>query len=321
LQTDALERISRVRQSETLLKLVEVVCFSVVAVVLDTSCAGALPAKAGAVAEAEANDYLHTGPGLKGMGLAPRQRTMEQLNAEVRSHPNSTSPLLERGSWYLLDGDFDNGMADFDRALVVDPRCARAHIGKSRLYKGHNQTQMALAELQKAARLAPPNFAVDAVFESAFLHRELAQYPQALAEYDKVLKSGFLSKKRQAYAVFQRGEIYLRTGKFEAAIVDFCSALQKDPTLILAQLMRARAYTSLNDLKPALADYNAIISLGQKSQSAESDAVFSADLPAAFRERAAIFERLGRKDLALKDKAAAQNFERQTMDLAPFTRP
>jgi tetratricopeptide (TPR) repeat protein len=228
---------------------------------------------------------------------------------------------MERGNFYLSDTDIEHAMADFNKAINLDPHCGKAYIGRSRLYQFMKKWQLAFGELQKAESMATPGIAIDATFESAFLRKELQQFPQALAEYDRVLKSGLLSKKRQACAFLQRGEIYKRTSKHKEAVADFSSAVKNDPTLVQAYLLRARSYEALKKFKEALADYTWIVNSDPDKISGDGSGGFVSSIPESYRERANIYQAMGRPDLARKDRAAALSNERQTMDIAPFRLP
>jgi tetratricopeptide (TPR) repeat protein len=277
------------------------------------ACAIAAP-----VADSDSNDCYHTGPGMRNLGLGPPKVTVEQLERGLRANPKSTALLVQRGNWNMIDSEYDKAIADFNKALTIDPRCARAHIGLSKVYQSLRNWPQALAELQEAGRIGPALVTVDTVFESAFVHRELCQYPQALTEYDSVLKSGLLSKNRQAIAYLQRGETYNRSGKPDMAANDLSSAIKLDPKLLPAYLARARAHRRLNQVPKAIADYSALIEGEKKGFPVSSVGGLTSYLPVAYRERAELYARTGRADLAKKDKDAGLSFEREQVDLVPF---
>lgn len=263
------------------------------------------------------DDALHSGPNGE-LGLGKHNLSLEQLNHNILANPKSAIALVERGNAYLLDGDAENSSADFKKAIALDPRCAKAHIALSRCYQCLKKWPEAFAELQKAAQVATPAFAVDAIFEAAFLHRELSQYSQALAEYNQVVNSGLLSKKRLSYAIFQRGEVYFRTNKFDLALADANAAIKADPEFMLPRLMRARLYTRDNNFNAALADCSYIIKCGGEKFTGGAYKSLGGEAKDAYEERALIYHKIGRDDLAKKDRAAARGDEKDTLEMMPF---
>ncbi len=228
---------------------------------------------------------------------------------------------MERGNLYLCDADIEHAMPDFDKAIKLDPHCGKAYIGRSRLYQYMKKWPLAFSELQQAVRMAPPSIGVDALFESAFLHKDLQQFAESLADYNKVLQSGLLSKQRQAAAFQQRGELYMRMSKREQAIADLTSALANDPSLLQAHLVRGRMYAQLRKLDLALADYTWVINSDPEKITGDGVSGFVSRVPEAYRERARIYQSMGRLDLARKDQISALKDERQSLDSAPSTLP
>src|SRR5277367_5078372 len=62
--------------------------------------------------------------------------SMKELDEFVRLHPKSPEGYLPRGRAYLMDGDPESAVKEFNKALAVDPKFAPAHIGLSRAMQG-----------------------------------------------------------------------------------------------------------------------------------------------------------------------------------------
>jgi len=314
-QRDSLMRLSKTRP-----KVCAAVSWIVVADLLWASCVYGAPPTTTA-ANSDAGDRLHSGPNSRGLGVEHWNWTLDQLNQAIRTNPKSATVWLERGNYYMNDTETEHAMADFNKAIAIDPHCGKAYIGRNRLYQFMRKWPLAFSELQTAAKMAAPEIGIDAMYESAFLHKELQQNSEALAEYGKVLKSGLLSKKRLACAFMQRGEVNLRMKKPEAATSDFSAALKSDPKLQHAYLLRARLYFSAKKFNQALADYSYIIHSDPEKFSGDGAGGYSSGIPEALRERANVYQAMGLGDLARKDRAAALSNERQTLDIAPFRLP
>ncbi|MBU6453280.1 MAG: tetratricopeptide repeat protein [Cyanobacteria bacterium REEB67] len=266
------------------------------------------------------SDQVHPDPRLQGVGIGMDHAgwTMSRVEDEVRLHPKSATAYLERGNARFLDSDIDLAMSDFNQAIKLDPHCARAYIGRYFVYCAHRQFAQALAQLKKVYEIAPPDIAMDALNLQATLHKEIDQFPEALAEYTRVIKSNHFSKRRLSYVYLERGIVNDRLGKIAAAIQDYTSATKLDPTLGQAFLYRGNDYRNINQVNRALADYGHLIGAG-KLEIGEEHSDFSRTMRKdAYRERSILYSKIRRPDLAKADRMAAYRCDREDMELMPF---
>ena len=248
--------------------------------------------------------------------------TISQIDAALKKAPKSSALILDRAVAYGRDGDYHQSMADVDRALAIDPLCARAYLVRARLYQSSKSWRQAFADLETAAKLGRPPISLAAMKYSAFLHRELHQYDIGLKEYTKVIDSGRLNQKQKAYTVFQRGELYARINKPDPALVDYNLAVKLDPALNIVYLMRARLYASgekaqdtlQKALQKALVDYTHFLDCNKMPLPGQ----VGSQVVSAYRERAAIYERTGHPELAKRDRLFAEKCQQDWLDLAPF---
>jgi tetratricopeptide (TPR) repeat protein len=247
-----------------------------------------------------------------------RAHSLKELDDSVKQHPQSPAGYLHRGQAYLEDGDSENALKNFHKALAVDPRFAPAHIGISRVMQGLGNYPAAFTELRKAAELGDNDVATGALWESAFLHRELKQMDIALDEYTTVLKKGLVGKSRQALAIFQRGETYLRINQLDKALSDLNAAINLDSNVLLFHVMRAEAYLALNKPNQALTDLNVAIETSRKTTLSAFTHGVSNRMVSLYRKRAAIYQKLGKKELAERDLKLAKDDEAEILNIAPF---
>src|SRR5262249_31944818 len=161
----------------------------------------------------------------------------------------SPDGYIHRGHAYLIDGDGSAAMRDFNAALKIDPKCGVAYLGKSRAYQCLHNFAAAFAELEKAGQLGPEAVKTAALWESAFLNRELKQYKISLLQFDTLLKTRKLDRYDKAFAYFQRGECLVRTNNFAAGVKDLDAALLLEPIMVNARLTRARTLAGLRKPK------------------------------------------------------------------------
>jgi tetratricopeptide (TPR) repeat protein len=266
------------------------------------------------------SDQLHPDPRLQGVGLGTEHSgwSMSKLEEQVRLHPKSAAAYLERGNALLLDSDIDNALPDFNRAIELDPRCARAYIGRYFVCCGQRQFRQALAELKKAYEIGPPDMSMDALNLQAALHQEMHQFPEALGEYTRVIEANLFSKRRLSFVYLQRGIVNDRLGKIAAAINDYTTAAKLDPAQGQAFLYRGNDYRGMRDFKRALADYGHLLS-PVKLESGDGHSGYGTPMKKnAYRDRAILYSSIGRPDLAKADRMAAYQCEREDLDLMPF---
>jgi serine/threonine-protein kinase len=114
--------------------------------------------------------------------------------------------------------------------------------------------QGALADFQKAVTLEPANY--NAVEELADMMRKLGNFQGAIPQYDRVIE---LNPERDS-AYSSRGEAKQSLHNFQGALEDFDTALEMNenhPPYLLARAELKRGY--LQDLEGAIEDYSALI--------------------------------------------------------------
>lgn len=70
------------------------------------------------------------------------------------SIPSSAADYINRGKEYLQKGEYDNAIADFNEAIVLDPKSATAYGGCGEAYKGKRDYDKAIEECDKAISIS-----------------------------------------------------------------------------------------------------------------------------------------------------------------------
>jgi tetratricopeptide (TPR) repeat protein len=247
-----------------------------------------------------------------------RAHSMSELNNLIKLHPQSPELYLQRGHAYLMDGDSVNALNDFKKALVVDPKCAGAHIGISRVMRGMGNFGAGFEELHKAEQLGNGDVATSALWESAFVHRERKQMDIALEQYNSVIKRGLVGQSRQAFALFQRGELYLRINQLDKAIPDLNAAIKLEPNMVLARMCRSSLYSRINKPNEALADLNSAIATEKATNAVDPFGGLRGQLARLYKNRAEVYQKLGKNDLAQRDLKAEKEAQMNAIEIAPF---
>ncbi len=163
-------------------------------------------------------------------------------------------------------GDNRGALADFDRAITLNPNYGYAYNNRGNLKdKLLNDWQGALADYNQAISLSPNN-AAPYNNRGGLKHTRLNDTQGALADYNRAIALD----PTMALAYYNRGIV--KVGKLndvQGAIADYNRAITLNPNYSYAYNNRGNVkYQRLNDTLGALADYNQAIALDSKNAEA-----------------------------------------------------
>jgi serine/threonine protein kinase len=158
-----------------------------------------------------------------------------------------------RGNTYRKLKRYDDALAEFNRAIQLDPNNIHAYSNRGLTYTELQQYDKALADYNKAIEI-DSNFA-DAYFNRGFTYNRLEQYNEALADFNH----GIGLKPNDAKAYANRANTYVSLQQYDKALGDLSQAIRLDPTLILAYFGRANVYYQLDRYEEAVDDYQQVI--------------------------------------------------------------
>jgi tetratricopeptide (TPR) repeat protein len=187
-----------------------------------------------------------------------------------------------RGLTYHNLRQYEAALAEYNRALDLDPTLARAYNNRGATHRALRRYKAALADYSQAIELDPTE--AQAYSNRGATYAELRQYPAAMADFVRALEQN----PTFAQAFHNRGLAYTELGQYQAALSDFSRALDADPTFVDAYNNRANAYAKLGQHEAALSDYNRAL------------AVDSAYAP-AYLNRGVTYAELGQYEAALSD--------------------
>jgi tetratricopeptide (TPR) repeat protein len=169
---------------------------------------------------------------------------------ELKGQPalNRASAYNTRGHAFEAKGDMDDAIADYGRAIGVDPKNAAAYRYRGHAYKDKGDLDRAMADYNRAIELDPKSADAHTGRGAGFeargdLDRAIASYSRAI-ELDPHL----------ALAYNGRGNCYKAKGDLDRAIADYSRAIELDPKFPYAYFNRAAAHEASKDFGKALAD-------------------------------------------------------------------
>lgn len=251
-------------------------------------------------------------------------KASEILSELHRKHPQNVPLLVELGETYLNDS---NDMAAslikaeqcFRKAIRIDPEFGKAYYLMTEWANAQSKFDLAIQMATKALSVKKPDF--QAYMERAATYSRLHKDKEALADLDRYI--ALYKTKRNAYE--RRASILENLNMHERALADYrtmqkfryddetalriASSLDKlnknkEAMTYLTDLLkrnpeddagyeaRGKVQVKLGRLKEAVADFTRAIQLNPSST--------------VYKERAAAYEKMGRKDLAARDLKEAE---------------
>lgn len=173
--------------------------------------------------------------------------------------PDNVKAYINRGLLRSIRGELEAAEADDTKALTLDPDNATAYNnrGFDRIKRGVYDA--AIADLEKAIALDPSD--AYAYNNRGHALSELGRYEEALADYDKSIALD----PKNAYAYSNRGLSRYEVGDHARAVADFDKALELDPKLTEAYNGRGYTHTALGEYDAAIADHGKALALDPKS--------------------------------------------------------
>jgi tetratricopeptide (TPR) repeat protein len=189
---------------------------------------------------------------------SPTPSTSQPLSnrTSVASTENITAKeLVERGIAKGKEGDYQGAIADYTKAIEIDPKDADAYIRRGNARYDLGDKPGAIADYTKAIEIDPKYAAV--YFNRGNTRADLGDKPGAIADYSKAIEIN--PKYTDAY--INRGNVRDDLGDKPGAIADYTKAIEVDPKYALAYNNRGFVYYDLEDIKAANNNWREAISI------------------------------------------------------------
>jgi tetratricopeptide (TPR) repeat protein len=146
---------------------------------------------------------------------------------------------IKQGDGYAAKGQTEQAIAEYTKAIEINPKAATAYSGRGTVYFSQSQWTPAIEDFNLAIDLDPD------------LARDL--------------------NPKQITAYYSRGKEYNKNWQYDLAVRDLSKAIDSDPAAALAGMYaeRGKAYLELGKSGLARADYNKAIEIDPQSMTAQ----------------------------------------------------
>jgi len=177
--------------------------------------------------------------------------------------PELLASLYSEQGWaYVNLVQYWQAIADFERALQLDPQCASAYNGRGWAYLYLTQYQQAKLDFDRALELNPNQ--PGSYNGRGTIYRKFKEHQQAKADFDRWIKVN----PKNAWAYSQHGRTCADLKEYQQAIVDFEHALELNPYVGGAYKGLRQVYVELNEHQQAASIFDRLRELNPQSPQA-----------------------------------------------------
>ncbi len=141
-----------------------------------------------------------------------------------------------RGAAFKRSGDLDRAIADYNRAIEINPEHDQAYNNRGLVYLSKRQYGRAIADFDRAIALNPKRW--QAYVNRGVTHSAIGEYGRAIADYTKAMDLN----PHYPIALMNRSYAHGRNGNPERALADIEAALSLDPDNVRIRLSLGDIY-------------------------------------------------------------------------------
>jgi tetratricopeptide (TPR) repeat protein len=190
--------------------------------------------------------------------------------------------LYNRGIYYLKRKQYDEGLSDFNWALILDPENHEAYKSRGGIYLEKKDAPKALDDFQKALKLEP---GCPATYLNIGLSMAMSErLDDAIRNFNDAIRLA----PDYADAYHNRGAAYGKKELWDKALADFKSALSFEPDNARVYYDRAVVYNQMGETDKSIYDY---------TKSCELDPYY----PEVYNNRGTLYAKQEKWDKAVAD--------------------
>ena len=201
-----------------------------------------------------AGPYLSRGNAYKEQGNI--QQAISDFNKAIEIDPNYVDAYNNRGNVYCQQGNFTQAISDFNKAIEINPNFGEAYNNRGNVYYQQGNFTQAISDLSRAIGINP-NFG-ETYNKRGNAYYQQGNFTQAISDLSRAI--GINPNFKEAYN--NRGNAHKEQGKFTQAIADFNKAIEINPNYAGAYNNRGVVYYLEREYDKAWADVRKAEGLG-----------------------------------------------------------
>jgi tetratricopeptide (TPR) repeat protein len=219
------------------------------------------------------------------------------LAGPTRLSAQTADDYVKRESASANKGERDKAIADYTKALAIDPKNVNSYINRGAVWHAKGEHDKAIADYTKALAIDPKN--VNAYINRGSAWHAKGEDDKAIVDYTKALAID----PKNVNAYISRGAVWHAKVKYGEAIADYTKAVAIAPKAHRAYLNLAFIHATCPDAK---------FRDGKKSveNASKADELTGGKDPAVLHTLAAAYAESG-------DFAKAQEWQEKAIELAP----
>jgi tetratricopeptide (TPR) repeat protein len=188
--------------------------------------------------------------------LGETQKAVDSYSYAVNMMPRNVSVLLDRAALYLELGKYTPALYDYNRVLDLEPDNEEALSLRAYTYMSKRELELARTDYNRLLTLKPNDY--DTMLGLITLNQQEMKYRDALDMVNQMM----VSHPDDALLLTVRADIERETKHEDLALIDLDRAIELNPQLTDAYLLRGDIYLLQNKRQLARADFEKAISLG-----------------------------------------------------------
>jgi tetratricopeptide (TPR) repeat protein len=162
---------------------------------------------------------------------------------------------LVHGGIYIENGNFDQAITGYTKAIKISPQYADAYGCRANAYYTKGSFDKALADYNRVIEISPQD--ANAYSNRAAVYYNQGNFDQAIADYTKAIAID--PHDPEVYR--NRANIYYTRGIFDQAIVDYTRVIEIKPDDAGAYYGRGCAYSGYGNFDQVIVDCNKAIEI------------------------------------------------------------
>ena len=209
--------------------------------------------------------------------------------------PVSAADYRNRAVQRDLKGDIDGAMADYNKAIQLDPQYLAAYLSRGFTRESRRDLDGAMADYNRAIEINP-RYALAYSYRGS-LRDSRDDHNGAMADFTKIIEID----PRNSLGYFERADLREKLGDHDGAIADLTKEIENYPEMGPAYTHRGDILRAKGDLNGAIADYTrAIEAYANDMQTSHNVAGYSL-FSRAYEARASIERQQGKNAEAQAD--------------------